>query len=139
MAKRVKNPARDASGLVSRIYSLGVVKETAAKEYVASGKFIFVPIVVRERRKGSDEFSLNYGFFILNRAGELYDVYNNTRQTLKTLSAIEKVHAFVSELEPNRPWIALQPLSEESVAVPETIFDVAASMPNYKGWKAKQP
>lgn len=125
------------AGVVS-ILSNGMVKEPEAKRLVAAGQFILVPVVVKGKKPGSTEFIPTYGFFILNKDGEIYDVYNSS-SSLKTLFALKTVQNYVLELEPDRPWIALQPLNDEICATKGDFFEKAEALPNYKGWVPKKP
>lgn len=106
----------------SNRYSGQQIKHHDAISRVVARQGVFVPLVVKERKKGRAEgkVDLCYGFFYLDKDGVLSDVMSPSG-VIKTLALPSNVEAFLRQYMPDRRGAWLDYLSEENKVVPGDI------------------
>lgn len=100
-------------------YTGRIIKHRDAIAKVVARKGVFVPLVVKERKKGRGEgkIDLCYGFFFLSQDGELSDVQASSG-VIKTLALPSNVEGFMKQYMPDQRGAWLDYLTEENVVQP---------------------
>jgi hypothetical protein len=103
-------------------YTGRLIKHHDAIAKVVARQGVFVPLVVKERKKGRGEgkIDLCYGFFFLSNDGELSDV-QAASGVIKTLALPSNVEGFLKQYMPDQRGAWLDYLTEDNVIEPGDI------------------